>query len=130
MRKIILLALAMAALPAWAKSVSYVDAKAFADRDEASVPKEQTQALLNTQGEAIGHAMSACAQAVSSEDVPPFVVVVKLDASGKVNETWRQGDSPLAVCFEKAVSAQILFTPPHAPFYTSFEMDFHHEAGK
>lgn len=129
MRKIILLALAMAALPAWANSVTYVDAKAIADRDEAAVPKELTQTLLKTQGEAISRAMSACAQTVSSGDMPPFVVVVKLDLSGKVGETWRKGDSPLALCFEKAVSTQTLFTPPHAPFYTSFEMDFHHETG-
>jgi len=129
MRKIILLALAMTALPAWANSVTYIDAKAFADRDEASVPKERAQALLHTQGEAIGRAMSVCAQAVSSEDIPPFVVVVKLDASGRVGETWRKGDSSLAVCFEKAMSTQTLFTPPHAPFYTSFEMDLHHETG-
>lgn len=123
MRKIIFfVALAVSALPAFAATQSYAEAKALADRDEASVSKAQSAALLASQGEAINRIVPACAGAMGTAGMPPFVVVVELDAAGKVVATWREGNSDFAVCFEKQLGALSLFAPPHAPFYTSFEM--------
>jgi hypothetical protein len=59
----------------------------------------------------------------TSVAVPPFVVVVKLDLTGKVVAKWRSGDSDFAICFERKMGELSLFTPSRAPFYTSFEMD-------
>jgi hypothetical protein len=123
MRRILLFAaLAVSALPVFAAAQSYAEAKARADRDEASVSKTQSGALLESQGAAIDRIVPACARAMGPAGMPPFVVVVELDAAGKVVATWREGDSGFAVCFEKQLRALSLFAPPHAPFYTSFEM--------
>lgn len=129
MRKIILLAFAIAAQPAFASSLTYVDAKTLADRDEASVPKAQIKSLLDSQGAVISRVVPACAHTSRPADIPPFVVVVKLDSSGKVVATWRKGDSNFALCFEKEVSNLTLFAPPHTPFYTSFEMNIQPSSG-
>ncbi|KAA0071689.1 hypothetical protein [Rhodanobacter sp. T12-5] len=123
MRKIIFLTFAIAAQPAFANSLTYVDAKTLADRDEASVPKAQTQALLDSQGAVISRVIPVCAHTSRPTVIPSFVVVVKLDSSGKVVATWRKGDSNFALCFEKKVSDLTLFAPPYTPFYTSFEIN-------
>ena len=57
-------------------------------------------------------------------DLSNFVVVMRLDASGKVARTWRRGDSPLALCVERNARGKILFVPPRNPFYTSLEISF------
>jgi len=49
---------------------------------------------------------------------------MELDATGKVVRTWLGGTSTLAVCFNKEMATKSLFVPPHAPFYTSFEMSW------
>jgi hypothetical protein len=123
MRKVILLAFIVLAQPAFAGSLVYADAKTLADRDEASVSKAEAQALLDSQSAVIGRIMPVCALATKPIAIPPFVVVVKLDLTGKVVATWRNGDSDFAICFERKVVGLSLFTPPHAPFYTSFEID-------
>jgi hypothetical protein len=121
-RIILFAALAVSALPVLAAAQSYAEAKALADRDEASVSKTQSSALLASQGAAIDRIVPACARAMGPAGMPPFVVVVELDAAGKVVATWREGDSDFAVCFEKQLSTFSLIAPPRAPFYTSFEM--------
>jgi hypothetical protein len=113
---------AAATLPVFAASRSYADAKALADRDEASVSKTQSGALLASQGAAIDRIVPLCARAMGPAGMPPFVVVVELDAGGKIVATWREGNSDFAVCFEKQLGTLSLFVPPRAPFYTSFEM--------
>lgn len=123
MRKVILLAFTVVAQPAFAGSLGYLDAKTIADRDEASVSKAEAQALLDSQSAVIARIMPVCALATKPIATPPFVVVVKLDLTGKVVATWRNGDSNFSICFERKVGELSLFTPPHAPFYTSFEMD-------
>ena len=125
-RIILFAALVVSALPVFAAAQSYADAKARAERDEASVSKTQSGALLASQGAAIDRIVPACARAIGPAGMPPFVVVVELDASGKVVATWREGDSDFAICFEKQLSTRSLFTPPRAPFYTSFEMSMSH----
>lgn len=119
---ILFAACAFAALPAFAAVPSYADAKALADRDEATVTKAQSAELLTSQGAAIDRIIPQCAGTTGPSGMPPFVVVVELDAVGKVVTTWREGDSDFALCFERRLRALALFVPPHAPFYTSFEM--------
>jgi len=123
MRRIVLFAaLAVSVLPALAAEQSYAAAKALADRDEASVSKAQSAALLQSQGAAIDRIVPLCGRAMEPAGMPPFVVVAELDAAGRIVATWREGNSDFAVCFEKQLGRLSLFVPPRAPFYTSFEM--------
>ncbi|UJJ52603.1 MULTISPECIES: hypothetical protein [Rhodanobacter] len=123
MRRIIFFAaLAVSVLPVFAAAQSYAGAKALADRDEASVSKAQSGVLLASQGAAIDRIVPLCERAMGPAGMPPFVVVVELDAAGKIVATWREGNSDFAVCFEKQLGTLSLFVPPRAPFYTSFEM--------
>lgn len=121
-RIILFAALAVSAFPVFATTQSYAGAKALADRDEASLSKTQSGALLASQEAVIDQIVPLCARAAGPKGMPPFVVVVELDAGGKIVATWREGDSDFAVCFEKQLSTLSLFAPPRAPFYTSFEM--------
>lgn len=121
-RIILFAALVVSALPAFAATPTYSEAKALADRDEAAVSKTQSAALLASQKAAIERIVPACAGAMGPAGMPPFVVVAELDAAGKVVTTWREGSTDFAVCFEQRLGTLSLFVPPHAPFYTSFEM--------
>ena len=123
MRALLLIALTVLAQPAIGGTLLYSDVKALADRDEASLPKASMQALVNAQGSLIRRAISVCAPIAKSSGAPPFVVVAKLNSQGGVVATWREGNSAFAACFEKQVSGALPFTPPHSPFYTSFEMN-------
>ncbi|MEY2168133.1 MULTISPECIES: hypothetical protein [unclassified Rhodanobacter] len=130
MRWIAFCILAVAMQPALAASLGFSEAKALADRDEASIHGARAQTLLESQGKAISQILPQCLSGARSNDLPPFVVVAKLDSKGKVVATWRDGDSDLAVCFEEKVAHLVLFQPPSAPFFTSFEMDLHAMPGQ
>ncbi|MGY3038872.1 hypothetical protein ACVWWQ_000459 [Rhodanobacter sp. TND4EL1] len=122
-RTIILFAACVfAAHSAFAAVPTYADAKAWADRDEAAVSKAESADLLKTQRAAIDRIVPQCAGTAAPSGMPPFVVVVELDEVGNVVKTWREGDSDFAACFERKLGGLSLFVPPHAPFYTSFEM--------
>ena len=105
-------------------ALSYEQAKSNADRDERSLSPAQTQQLLASQGKAGGEAHASCLQPESKSDMSAYTVVMELDSSGKVARTWLKGASPLATCFNKEMATKSLFAPPHAPFYTSFEMSW------
>ncbi|MEL1264160.1 hypothetical protein [Pseudoxanthomonas putridarboris] len=100
----------------------YPQAKARADADEASLPAAQRDALLQAQTTVLDAAITACA--TPNADTSPFVVVVELDAAGRVQRTWREGGTPLAICVQKQINGTTLTTPPRAPFFTSFELTF------
>jgi len=105
-------------------NLSYDQAKAFADRDEGSLSQSQSQQLVASQGKAGGEAHATCVSPSSKSDLSPYAVVMELDSSGKVIRTWLQGKSALAVCFNGQMAKKSLFVPPHAPFYTSYEMSW------
>ena len=95
------------------------EAKAEADRSEASLSKEQLQALTKAQGDMAATAFPACAAQAA---VPAsFTVVVELAATGKVINSWVLGESPFARCFRGAMARSFFFQPPRVPFFTSFE---------
>lgn len=114
--------LAVSVTPAFAAVHSYADAKTLADHDEAAATRVQTGDLRASQNAAIDRIIPQCVQTAGPGGMPAFVVVVELDASGKVLMTWRDGDSDFAACFERKLGMLSLFVPPHAPFYASFEM--------
>lgn len=122
--KFIVLAV-LAALSAQVSAASvleYAEAKALADKDEGSLAPEASTGLLKSQGALLEAGAAACA--TPTPDLSPFVVVMELDAQGKVVRTWLQGSSPIGVCMRKYVSGKTLIVPPRAPFYTSLELSF------
>jgi hypothetical protein len=118
-------ALAVAAL--WigtghAQTDTYAQAKAKADADEAGLSPSGRQALMAAQSAAVDEGIAACA--TPNPDMAAFVVVAELDASGRIVRSWRQGGTPLAICFQKQLANRVLSEPPRAPFFTSFELSF------
>ena len=103
--------------------MSYAEAKALADRDEASLGSG-AQGLIDAQAKVLGPMLGNCVAASKTRDLSPFVVVMRLDSAGRVTETWRQGSSDIAACFERGARGSALFPPPAAPFFTSFDMHF------
>jgi hypothetical protein len=108
---------------ALAAPTSYVDAKSKADRDEASLG-DAGGALVEAQGNVLGPVLASCGASTGAKDLSPFVVVMELDATGRIVQTWRQGSSAISACFERGIAGKTLVTPPRVPFYTSFEMHF------
>lgn len=105
-----------------APALEYAEAKALADKDEASLAPEASTGLLKSQGALLEAGAAACA--TPTPDLSPFVVVMELDAQGMVVRTWLQGSSPIGICMRKYVSGKTLVVPPRAPFYTSLELSF------
>jgi hypothetical protein len=105
-----------------APGLEFSDAKRLADQDEASLTPQQKEALVASQGSLLDAGAAVCA--TPKPDLSPFVVVVELDASGKVVRTWLQGNSPLAICFRKYVAQRSFAAPPRSSFYSSIELSF------
>lgn len=123
MKLVVLIALASlsGALLA-APTLKYADAKALADKDEASLAPAESENLHKTQSGLLDAGTAACA--TPKPDLSPFVVVMELDGEGKVVRTWLQGSSPIGICLRKYVAGKILFVPPRVPFHTSLELSF------
>ena len=123
MRRVVFLLALSVSLTATAE-LNFLGAKVLADQDEASLNSTQMEALLAAQGVAGGDSFGACSPPASVAELTPFTVVMKLDASGKIVQSWLEGESEIAKCFYKAMGAKSLNKPPHAPFYTSFAMSW------
>ena len=124
MKSKILLLLLLLSAGTFAADLSYEQAKTRADKDEASLTAVQTEALIASQGQAGGASFGKCPPANANADLSPFSLVMELDASGKVIRTWLRGSSPIATCFRSEMAKKALSKPPHAPFYTSFDMSW------
>lgn len=105
-----------------ATPMEYAEAKALADRDEASLPSAESAALRKAQAGLLEAAAASCA--TPAPDLSPFVVVMALDAEGRVVRTWLQGASPIGICIRKYVAGKILVPPPRVPFHASLELSF------
>ncbi len=102
----------------------YPDAKLRADADEASVTGKAHEDMLAAQGQLLDAGIAACARDDLRNDFTAFTVVMQLDGNGRVQQTWRQGPSPLAICLQRYLRDKTVFTPPKAPFYSSIEVSF------
>ena len=124
---ILILALALALAPGSAPAegmpvVEYAEAKALADRDEASLAGTEATRMREAQAGLLEEGTAACA--TPRPDLSPFVVVMELDAAGTVVRTWLQGASPIGLCLRRYVAGKQLARPPRAPFHTSLELSF------
>lgn len=102
--------------------LDYAQAKALADKDEGSLAAAASENLHKAQSELLDTGTAACA--TPRPDLSPFVVVMELDAEGRVVRTWLQGSSPIGICLRKYVADKILVVPPRVPFYSSLELSF------
>lgn len=100
----------------------YPGAKATADADEASLDGPTRVAMLQAQRALLDAAAAACA--TPRPDLGAFVVVMRLDDTGRVSQTWRRGHGPLALCVERYVRGKPLPAPPRSPFLVSLEVSF------
>lgn len=119
-----LLLLADPQTPPAAAPVDYAEAKRLSDADEASVAGATRETMLAAQAALLDAGVAECNRFDLRGDVTPFVVVMRLDAQGRVQETWRQGGSPLAICLQRYVRDKTLFVPPKAPFHAALEISF------
>jgi len=115
---------AVPATPAAAAPSEYVDAKRLADADEATITGPAHEDMTKRQSDLLDAGIAACARSELRDDFTPFTIVMRLDASGQVQQTWRQGGSPLAICLQRYVRDKTVFTPPKAPFFNSIEVSF------
>lgn len=120
----LLLAAAGPQSPAPSSPLDYVDAKRLADADEASVTGSAHAAMLDAQQALLNAGVVECALGRPQTDFTAFTIVMRLDAAGRVQQTWRQGSSPLAICLQRYVRDKTVFVPPKAPFHTALDVSF------
>jgi hypothetical protein len=101
---------------------SFSEAKAQADKDEASLPEDVATAMRITQSDTLEQGVKACA--TPDPDTSPFVIVARLDARGMIDHTWRKGSTPLSICMEKFLRSKLLMVPVRVPLYVSYELSF------
>jgi hypothetical protein len=109
---------------ATATPMDYSEAKRLADADESAVTGPAKEKLLAAQAALLDAGVAECNQQDLRGDVTPFGVVMRLDAQGRVQQTWREGGSPLAICLQRYVRDKTLIAPPRAPFHAALEISF------
>ncbi|MGN2242570.1 hypothetical protein ACFWZU_03555 [Frateuria sp. GZRR33] len=102
--------------------MGFDEAKALADRNEASLDRATSAQLVEAQGKALHQAVAACAR--PDADVSRFTVVLSLNADGSTQASWLQGSTALARCVRNRLADAGLAGRWTTPFYTSFEVSF------
>lgn len=106
------------------KPLEYFEAKQLADADEAGMIGAAKQSMLAAQRKLLDEGVVECSLGKPQSDFSAFTIVIRMDAQGVVQETWRQGASPLAICLQRFVRGKQVFVPPRAPFHVSLEISF------
>lgn len=110
-------------ISAMAEGSGFAHVLALAQADEGSLAGQAANELKHANNEASLGAFAACMpnRTLSSNETR-FVVVAELDRSGTVEQTWRQGESELAQCFEAHLKGVEIYKPAVAPFYVYFDV--------
>jgi hypothetical protein len=96
---------------------SYKDAKFIADADDARLSSDAMFLLRHAQGKVLGVALRRCER--PRMDLSGFSIVLSVGSNGSILQTWRKGESQLALCVEKELLASSLEWESSRPFYTS-----------
>ena len=107
-----------------AEPLEYYDARKLADADEAGVTGPARDAMLAAQRKLLDAGVVECSLGKPQKDFSAFAIVMRVDAQGLVQQTWREGGSPLAICLQRYVRDKTVFVPPKAPFHTSLDISF------
>ena len=100
-----------------AEPLEYYDARKLADADEAGVTGPARDAMLAAQRKLLDAGVVECSLGKPQKDFSAFAIVMRLDAQGLVQQTWREGGSPLALCLQRYVRDKTLVAQPKAPFH-------------
>ena len=119
---LLLLADPQSATPA--PPLEYYDARRLADADEAGMVGAARDAMQAAQRKLLDAGVVECSLGKPQKDFSAFAIVMRLDAQGLVQQTWREGGSPLAICLQRYVRDKTVFVPPKAPFHTSLDISF------
>ena len=103
--------------------ISIEQAETFASRDEATLQGEQAAEFFEQQGKALGMALYKCGVKEACE-ASGLMVVMRLDARGRVTRTWLNKQSVLGQCFEKELLSATFPTDGRPEFYTFIGFDF------
>lgn len=107
-----------------AEPLEYPDARKLADADEAGITGPAKDTMLAAQRKLLDAGVVECSLGKPQKDFSAFTIVMRLDAQGHVQRTWRQGGSPLAICLQRYVRDKTVFVPPKAPFHTALDISF------
>ncbi|NOT87609.1 MAG: hypothetical protein HOP03_05450 [Lysobacter sp.] len=103
-----------------AADTSFADAKARADEYESVLSHKDSAALIEAQGKALSAAVAECGPA--SRSFPPFAIVARVGNTGVTERTWRNDDSPFAICLDLHLARALLPVAAGKPFYASYEL--------
>ncbi len=104
-----------------AADTSFADAKARADEYESVLSHNDGVTLIEAQGKALSAAMTECGPAKKS--FPPFAIVARVSKNGVTERTWRNDDSPFAICLDLHLARAFLPVAAGKPFYASYELN-------
>jgi hypothetical protein len=103
--------------------MSFEEAEALARRDEATLQGELASKFFDIQGKATGRALVACGVRKARE-ASGLTVVMRLNAEGRVTQTWLNKPSALGRCFEEQLGSSEFPVSGRAEFYTFVGFDF------
>jgi hypothetical protein len=101
---------------------SFAQAKARADEYEAVLSAKDSAALIEAQSKALSAAVADCGPAKKA--FRPFTIVARVGNTGVTGRTWRNDDSPFAICLDLHLAAAFLPVAAGKPFYASYELDY------
>jgi hypothetical protein len=116
-------AILMAAFIQLASALGIDEAEANARRDEASLSEEFQGAFAANQRNAIGRSLVTCG-VEEAREVAGVMVVLKLDADGRVVESWLNEQTEIGTCFEREISKFVFPADGRPEFYTFINFDF------
>lgn len=103
--------------------ISIEQAEAFASRDEATLQGEEASEFFDKQGKAIGMALYKCG-VKEAREASGLMVVMRLDAQGRVTRAWLNKQSVLGQCFERELQLATFPTDGRPEFYTFIGFSF------
>jgi len=117
-----MLALFLLAAQAGALDLNFDEAKAAADQYETVLAPRDADALVAAQQQALETAMLTCGPA--RREYPAFTIVVHVAADGVTDRTWRNSETPYAVCMDRELSVARLPAAANKAFHASYELSF------
>jgi hypothetical protein len=108
---------------AMAGNAAFDHVLALAKSSEASLTGNTGNELKQAQKDASLTAFAACVpNRTLDASETQFTLVIKTNQSGIVEQTWRQGESDLAKCFEAHLKGVQIYTSATTPFYAYFNV--------
>ncbi len=107
-------------LPVYSSKIDFNASLKLAHSYEESINSTQSHKLLEAQGNLVNYAFPHCMN-ITKQIPINFSVVVKLNAQGKVTESWLNVNKPFSECFRKTMVTHFKYIPNSDIFYTAFE---------